>query len=85
MSNALAQTEYRYMDKSGWKHRGEWDDEPDKVQWMDEDTVLTCLIVRGPVGSLCGYVGVPEGHSWYKLEPDYEQYSCHGGITFTGF
>ena len=77
-----AQLEYRYMDKSSWIRRGEWDDEPDKLQWTDIDTGLVCLIVRGPVGALCGYVGVPEGHPWYKTDPYAD---CHGGVTFTGF
>ena len=41
---------------------GPWDGEPDKVQWVDEATGLDCLIVRGPMGALCGYVGVPPEH-----------------------
>ena len=49
------------VDKSGWP-AGPWHREPDKIQWQDEATGLPCLIVRGPVGSLCGYVGVPSGH-----------------------
>lgn len=75
--------ERKWIDKSDWK-RGEWDHEPDKVQWTNQDTGLTCLIVRGPAGALCGYVGVPEGHPWYQQEPDLT-IVCHGGITFSGF
>jgi hypothetical protein len=45
--------------------RGPWDDEPDKAQWIDEATGLDCLIVRNPIGALCGYVGVPENHPWH--------------------
>jgi len=56
--------EYRTVDKSSWP-RGEWDQEPDKRQWQDEDTGFPCLIVRGPIGSLCGYVGVPADHPWH--------------------
>jgi hypothetical protein len=59
--------EYRTIDKTLWP-RGEWDDEPDKMQWQDEATGLPCLIVRGPVGALCGYVGVPEGHPCFGLQ-----------------
>lgn len=88
--------EYRTLDKSEW-HRGEWDDEPDKVQWQDEATGLPCLIVRGPVGALCGYVGVAEGHPCFgigyndakpltKLEDSDDNYiEVHGGLTFAGF
>lgn len=53
--------EYRTIDKSAWEV-GEWQAEPDKRQWQDEKTKLPCLIVRGPSGALCGYVGVAPGH-----------------------
>lgn len=46
---------------------GPWADEPDKAVWVDEATDLDCMIVRGPHGGLCGYVGVPEGHPWYRV------------------
>lgn len=60
--------EYRGVwDKSEWD-RGPWDDEPDKLQWQDEATGLPCLIVRGPVGALCGYVGVMPGHGFYQTD-----------------
>ena len=58
--------EYRFTDKSGWE-QGAWQDEPDKVQWIDEETGLDCLIVRNPGGALCGYVGVAEGHSLFEV------------------
>lgn len=37
--------EYRTIDKTGWPI-GQWTNEPDKVQWIDEATGLDCLIVR---------------------------------------
>lgn len=59
--------EYRdVVDKSDWE-RGEWDREPDKVQWVDEASGLDCLIVRGPHGALCGYVGVAESHPYFEV------------------
>ena len=58
--------EWRHTDKSGYGP-GEWQDEPDKVQWVDEATGLPCLIVRGPVGALCGYVGVHASHPWFAV------------------
>lgn len=75
--------EYRdVVDKAEWE-RGPWDDEPDKVQWQDEATGLPCLIVRGPVGSWCGYVGVPEGHPWHGKGYDQcDDVDVHGGLTF---
>ncbi len=62
--------EYRdVVDKSGWGG-GPWDDEPDKAAWVDEAPGLDCMIVRGPMGALCGYVGVPEGHPWHGKSYD---------------
>jgi hypothetical protein len=90
---------YTTTDKSEWGP-GEWQDEPDKVQWVDEATGLDCLIVRGPGGALCGYVGITEGHPWFGIdysgctlpEPCGEPYcshypdvDVHGGLTFADF
>lgn len=45
---------------------GPWDKEPfDKMNWIDEATSLDCMMVRGPMGSWCGYVGVPPGHLFH--------------------
>lgn len=78
--------EYRYVDKSTWD-RGEWDNEPDKVQWQDKATGLPCLMVRGPSGALCGYVGVPEGHPYFEKEYNdellYDLRVHGGGLTFS--
>ena len=52
------------MDKSTWP-RGPWDNEPDKLQWIDEATGLPCMIDRKELGIFCGYVGVPESHPWH--------------------
>jgi hypothetical protein len=52
--------EYSYLEKerAEWGE-GEWNNEPDKVQWQDEETGLPCLVVRSPMGgNWCGYVGV---------------------------
>lgn len=69
------------VDKSEWP-RGEWDEEADKAQWIDEDSGLDCLIVRGPNGALCGYVGVPESHFMYEEHYDAIDVDVHGGLTF---
>lgn len=73
------------IDKSEWE-RGPWDEEPDRLEFTDPDTGLPCLIVRGPVGPLCGYVGVPAGHPWYGKDYDsIEPYpDVHGGLTYSG-
>lgn len=53
--------EYHTTDKLEWGN-GPWDDEPDKVQWLDETTGKPCLAVRNHMGAWCGYVGVTFGH-----------------------
>lgn len=78
------------VDKSSWGD-GPWLTEPDKEQFTDETTGLPCLVKRGPVGSLCGYVGVAEGHPWFGMgyddvrtaEGEYPE--VHGGLTFADF
>jgi hypothetical protein len=74
--------EYRTQDKSGWGD-GSWQDEPDKKQWLDQETGLPCLIVRNTLGVLCGYVGVPEGHWAYLRHYDDVPVDVHGGLTFS--
>ena len=69
--------EYRTRDKTGWA-RGPWDSEPDKRQWHDDETDLPCLIVRGPSGALCGYVGVAPDHPAYGLDYDHWSYGDDG-------
>lgn len=61
---------------------GPWDDEPDKVQWVDPATNLDCLMVRASTGAWCGYVGVPQGHPSYGQDYDYISVTVHGGLTF---
>lgn len=79
--------EYRTIDKSSWQ-RGGWDNEPDKKQWLDEDTGFPCLIKRNRTwGVLCGYVGVNKNHSLYEKNYDeaHTTYdiSVHGGLTYS--
>lgn len=73
--------EERHDDKSKWD-RGEWDAEPDKIEWRDEATGLPCLIVRGPSGALCGCVAVSEGHAAFKKDYDDVDVRVHGGLTY---
>lgn len=82
--------EYRTYDKSSWGD-GPWQQEPDKLQMIDEESGYDCLIVRANphIGALCGYVGVPEGHPAYGKKGEYDDpvtrdVSVHGGITFAG-
>lgn len=71
-------------DKSEWGD-GPWLAEPDKAQWIDEDTGLDCMVLRNHLGVWCGYVGVPTSHplhgEHYNDAP--ESFVVHGGLTFS--
>ena len=68
---------YTSPPRAGWGS-GPWDDEPDKVQWVDATTGFDCLAVRNLMGAWCGYVGVPESHPWHGRRYDEcMQPGCH--------
>ena len=77
--------EHKHFDWSEYEP-GVWNDEPDKIQWRDEATGLPCLIVRGPIAVLCGYVGVSKGHRLYgKFYEELSEEDCveiHNGLNF---
>jgi len=80
------------VDKTEWE-QGPWISEVDKKVWIDPNTKLKCIILRGPSGSLCGYVGVPKDHPFYGLHHDdnnIEQVNgkwidVHGGLTYSDY
>lgn len=73
---------YATLDKSKW-HAGEWQYEPDKVQWIDAATGLDCLAVRHEsLGHWCGYVGVGPEHQFHGKDYDEVGASVHGGLTY---
>jgi len=72
-------------DKTAWGV-GPWVDEPDRAQWVDETTNLTCLAKRNSLmGNWCGYVGVPHDHPWHGLDYTDERVTAevHGGLTYS--
>lgn len=66
---------------------GPWNGEPTEDEvWVDDATGLLCIVTRGPIGSLCGYVGVEPGHPWYLEDFVTRGYlDCHGGVTYSGW
>lgn len=76
-------TIYAVMDKAGWGD-GPWMGEPDWIAWIDEETAYPCMIVRGPLGTLNGYVRVPDDHPCHGLALDVidDDVDTHGGVTF---
>lgn len=89
MSFLLTNKEIKtFINKTNWGE-GDWNNEPDRIHWVDKDTNYPCLILRIPHhGALCGYVAVLEGHPCFGLDcdttPVYEL-SVHGGVTYTDF
>jgi hypothetical protein len=82
---ALARYEAEMVEARKQWPSGEWDNEPDRVEWTDDKTGLPCLAVRGHLGALCGYVGVPKGHPLYGLKRDAAlglDLQAHGGINY---
>lgn len=80
----MAERTYTFedADKSTWGE-GPWQNEPDKVVWVDDATGLDCMIVRNRLGALCGYVGVPEGHPWHGVNYNDVSVKVHGGLTYS--
>ena len=73
---------------------GPWENEPDRIEWRSPGSSLPRMALRGPMGSWCGYVGVPEGHplhgkkGWGTGEGEeqrddrVDQLDVHGGLTY---
>jgi hypothetical protein len=66
-------------DKSNWT-RGEWDSEPDRVDFIHAG--FSCFILRNHGGAWCGYVGVPSTHPSYGKDYNDVNVDVHGGLTY---
>jgi hypothetical protein len=68
-----------------------WEDEPDNAEWTQEPSGYKCRIKRNPItGTLCGYVGIPKGHTFWGVrydegndEADAIADDVHGGLTYS--
>lgn len=68
-----------------------WENEPDYAEWIQEPSGYKCRISRMEgSGALCGYVGVPKGHTFWGVTYDEgnEELSAiaddvHGGFTYS--
>jgi hypothetical protein len=62
---------------------GPWNNEPDEELWVDRETGLQCLVIRGPSQYLCGYVAVPKWHLLYgNLDYFGPKLDVHRGVTW---
>lgn len=69
---------YWDRDTLGWQRDPRRDNEPDAVQWVDDETGLRCLASRNESGYWCGYVTTPPD----GIEDD--SADVHGGVTWIG-
>lgn len=56
-----------HIDKEKWPV-GQWNLEPDRLEYIDDKTCLPALIDRAESGALTGFVMVPSGHPWHGLD-----------------
>ena len=65
---------------------GPWNDEADKVAWVDEETGLGCIMLRQKNGTISGYVSVDPRHPLFGFEADAVPVgvsnTVHGGVTY---
>lgn len=80
------ENDYRdgYVPRKEWAE-GPWTNEPDRVEWRTLGSELPRMVLRGPRGSWCGYVGVPGGH--WAFGRTWEDdcigvLQVHGGVTY---
>lgn len=83
MSFPIGARYWTYIDKTTWGP-GRWRSEVDKLDWIDQESGLRCLIVRNAnYGNLCGYVAVEPPHLLYgRHVDDVPSLEVHGGITW---
>lgn len=82
MDNKLNYKEQFGLDMSNWPYRGEWDNEPYRISWVDKETGYNCLAKRGPFGAWCGYVAVSSNHAFYKQSYNNVNVDVHGDLTY---
>lgn len=77
--------DFKPVDRTGWPP-GPWDDEPDRIEWIDRATGQPCLMKRNGAGAWCGYTAVNPGHRLHGV--DYMDVDggveAHGGLTYSG-
>ena len=65
---------------------GPWDNEADKIAWIDERTGTPCIILRQTNGTLSGYAAVESGHPLYGYNhdaiPSELRVVSHGGLNY---
>lgn len=65
---------------------GPWNQEADKVAWIDAETGLGCIMLRQTNGTISGYVGIAPQHPLFGFEADAVPVEIsnvvHGGLSY---
>ncbi|HUT57227.1 MAG TPA: hypothetical protein VNA25_05065 [Phycisphaerae bacterium] len=75
------------IDRTGWG-AGPWDEEGD-FEVFDTQAGYLGVVDRNSLGSLCGYIAVPNGHPWHGVDYDNihaeggDYVEVHGGLTYS--
>lgn len=81
-------------EKTKWCGEGEWVNEPDEIEfeYLGYSARIIRVLVKEPYakeeayfgGHLCGYVKIPQDHSWWKNNFYHHEVDidCHGGLTY---
>lgn len=66
---------------------GPWNNEADKVAWIDEETGLGCIMLRQKDGTISGYAGVGPDHPLFGFKVDAIPIgiacTVHGNVTYS--
>lgn len=67
---------------------GPWDDEPDLCIWQEPETGYLCAITRPRLGTLAGYVAVPNDHplhgvNYVEYTDNLSRIDVHCGLTYS--
>lgn len=78
-------------EKIKWMGYGEWVEEADCVEfeYMGNKAMVVRILKKEPFakeeayfgGHLCGYVKVPEEHTYFRDREKTDDLDCHGGVT----
>ena len=62
-----------------------WETEGDGPNFFHRHGYQCCTLRVPPIGALCGYVKIPQGHPWFNRGySEIESCEVHGGLTYSG-
>jgi hypothetical protein len=68
--------------------QGQWQNESSFVSFTDDETGLTCIVLRDTrplMGCLCGYVVIPDDLRETVASLSVNELEVHGGVTFNDY